>query len=102
MDKLAEDACLSKDHYIRLFKKGTGSTPQQYINQKKIEQAQLILLTEDVIVKSLAYRLGFDDCSYFGRMFRQFTGYSPLLYRKVMKHPSTSGVDAAIAEDFIE
>lgn len=102
LDKLAEDACLSKDHYIRLFKKGTGSTPQQYINQKKIEQAQLILLTEDVIVKSLAYRLGFDDCSYFGRMFRLFTGYSPLQYRKVMKHSFTSGVDAAIAEDFIE
>ncbi len=81
---LAEMACLSKDHYIRLFKKETGYTPQQYICQKKIEQAQLILITEDVAIKNLAYRLGFDDYSYFCRLFRQRTGYTPMQYRTLM------------------
>ena len=82
LDQLAEAACLSKDHYIRLFKKETGCTPQQYINQNKIEQAQLILLTEEVAVKDLAYRLGFEDASYFCRLFRQRTGFTPLQYRE--------------------
>lgn len=82
LNELAEAACLSKDHYIRLFKKETGCTPQQYINQKKIEQAQLILLTEEVAVKDLAYRLGFEDASYFCRLFRQRTGFTPLQYRE--------------------
>lgn len=82
LDQLAEAVSLSKDHYIRLFKREVGCTPQQYINQKKIEQAQLILLTEEVAVKDLAYRLGFEDASYFCRLFRQRTGFTPLQYRE--------------------
>ena len=85
LDHLAESVCLSKDHYIRLFKKETGCTHQHYINQKKIEQAQLILLTEEITVKGLAYRLGFEDPSYFCRLFRQRTGYTPKQYCEVMK-----------------
>lgn len=84
LDTLADTASLSKDHFIRLFKKEIGCTPQQYINQKKMEQAQLILMTEDTPVKNLAYRLGFDDPSYFCRLFRQRTGYTPLQYRETI------------------
>ena len=69
---------------IRLFKKETGNTPQQYINQKKIEQAQLILITEETPIKQLAYQLGFEDPSYFCRLFHQHTGYTPLQYRQAM------------------
>lgn len=84
LDALANTANLSKDHFIRLFKKEIGCTPQQYINQKKVEQAQLVLMTEDIPVKSLAYRLGFEDPSYFCRLFRQRTGYTPSQYRGTM------------------
>ena len=86
LNQLAENANLSKDHFIRLFRKETGYTPQQYINQKKIEQAQLILMTEEVPVKNLSYQLGYEDPSYFCRLFRQHTGYSPLQYREAIFH----------------
>ena len=82
LDNLAETANLSKDHFIRLFKREIGCTPQQYINQKKVEQAQLILVTDDIPIKSLAYQLGFDDPSYFCRLFRLRTGHTPLQYRE--------------------
>lgn len=85
LDQLAEVANLSKDHYIRLFKREVGCTPQQYINRKKIEQAQLILLTDELPVKNVAYMLGFEDHSYFNRLFRLRTGYTPKQYREVMK-----------------
>lgn len=52
IDSLAAISCLSKDHFIRLSKKEVGNTPLQYINQKKIEKAQLILITEDIPVKT--------------------------------------------------
>ena len=84
LELLAKNANLSKDHFIRLFKKETGNTPQQYINQKKIEQAQLILITEETPIKQLAYQLGFEDPSYFCRLFHQRTGYTPLQYRQAM------------------
>lgn len=71
LEKLAELSCLSKDHFIRLFKKGMGTTPLQYVNQKKIEKAQLLLLTEELAVKEIAFRLAFEDYSYFNRLFKK-------------------------------
>lgn len=81
LDELAERACLSKDHLIRLFKKETGTTPFQYVIQKKIEEAQILLVTENIPVKEIAYRLSFDDYSYFNRLFKKMTGFTPLSYR---------------------
>lgn len=81
LDDLAGEACLSKDHFIRLFKKETGITPLKYINQKKIERAQLILVTDDMPVKNVAMSLSFDDYSYFNRLFKKMTGVTPQEYR---------------------
>lgn len=71
LEKLAGISCLSKDHFIRLFKKELGTTPLQYINQKKIEKAQLLLITEELAVKEIAFQLAFDDYSYFNRLFKK-------------------------------
>lgn len=81
LDELADGICLSKDHFIRLFKQETGTTPLQYINQKKIEKAQLILVTDNMPVKNIAFTLGFDDYSYFNRLFKKLTGATPQEYR---------------------
>lgn len=82
LEELANQACLSKDHFIRIFKREMGESPLQYINRKKIERAQLILLTESAQVKNIAFELGYEDHSYFIRIFKKTTGYSPLEYRK--------------------
>lgn len=83
LEKLAEISCLSKDHFIRLFKKELGTTPLQYINQKKIEKAQLLLITEELAVKEIAFQLAFDDYSYFSRLFKKTTGVTPQEYRRL-------------------
>lgn len=79
---LASDACLSDDHFIRLFRSQVGEPPLRYIIRKKVERAQLLLLTDTQAVKSIAYGLGFDDFSYFTRLFRKYTDLSPQAYRK--------------------
>lgn len=83
LEKLAEISCLSKDYFIRLFKKELGTTPLQYINQKKIEKAQLLLITEELAVKEIAFQLAFDDYSYFNRLFKKTTGVTPQEYRRL-------------------
>ena len=49
--------------------------------QKKIEKAQIMLLTEDTIIKEMAYNLGFKDHSYFIRLFKKVTGQTPMEFR---------------------
>lgn len=82
---LAASVFLSEDHFIKLFKQEMCSTPLQYINSKKIEKAQLLLVTENVSVKNIAYRLSFDDYSYFCRIFKKIAGVTPNEYRFTVK-----------------
>ena len=81
IDSLAAISCLSKDHFIRLFRKEVNNTPLQYINQKKIEKAQLILITDSMPVKNISYLLAYEDHSYFNRLFKKLTGVTPQQYR---------------------
>lgn len=81
IDSLAAISCLSKDHFIRLFKKEINNTPLQYINQKKIEKAQLISITDSMPVKNISYLLAYEDHSYFNRLFKKLTGVTPQQYR---------------------
>lgn len=82
LEILANQACLSKDHFIRLFKQEMNMPPLKYINLKKMEKAQLMLATEDLPVKEVAYRLAFEDASYFNRLFKKVTGVTPQEYRR--------------------
>lgn len=83
--ELAQKAFLSTNHFIKLFKQEVHYTPLQYINQKKIEKAQLLLVTDRMSVKNIAYRLSYDDYSYFCRIFKKTTGITPKEYRLTVK-----------------
>ena len=60
---------------------GGVNLADEYINQKKIEKAQLILVTDEMSVKNVAFALSFDDYSYFNRLFKKTTGLTPQEYR---------------------
>jgi AraC-like DNA-binding protein len=86
LEYLAEVSCLTKDHFIRLFKKEMLCTPGKYINKKKIEIAQLKLLIDDASIKDIAYSLGFSNISYFNLTFKKVTGETPGRYKRNI-HP---------------
>lgn len=88
LDSLAAFSCLSKDHLIRIFKREMNMTPLAYVNRKKIEKAQLRLVTETASVKEIAYQLGFEDQTYFNRMFKKITGTTPTGYREASRKPA--------------
>ena len=85
IDQLAKIACMSKDHFIRIFKKETGDTPNAYITKKKMEAAELLLITSDEPIKNVAIKLGYDDCSYFNKTFKKYSGITPQQYRMAHK-----------------
>lgn len=84
VDSLADMCFLTKDHFIRLFKKEVNCTPGKYINRKKMERAQLMILVKDTPIKDIAYSLGIDNISYFNRLFKKVTGETPGQYKKKM------------------
>ena len=81
LDELTAEACLSKDHFIRIFKQTVGETPGSYVIRRKLEQAELLLITTDEPITNIASMLGFEDTSYFVRLFRQHIGVAPQQYR---------------------
>ncbi|RKO69866.1 AraC family transcriptional regulator [Sphingobacterium puteale] len=93
IDQLADLIFLSKDHLIRLFKKHMNDTPVSYMNRKKIEKAQLMMLVDDSSIQELSFRLGFENISYFNRLFKKVTGETPTSYKRsvatLTNEPST-------------
>lgn len=83
--ELASIACMSENHFIRLFKREMGCTPLKYINSKKIEKAQLLLLTSDVPIREIALELSMDNISYFNRIFKEYMGKTPGEYKKLFR-----------------
>lgn len=81
ISELSGLCCLTDDHFIRLFRKEMNCTPIQYINQKKIEKAQLMLIIDERPIKDIAYHLSFDNISYFNRLFKKNTGMTPGQYK---------------------
>jgi AraC family transcriptional regulator len=82
ISELACMACLSSDHFTRTFKKVIGLTPLDYINLKRVEKAQLLLVTTNLPMKEILEKTGFNSASYFNRIFKRITGVTPMVYRK--------------------
>ena len=82
VNDIAGMACLSKDHFSKVFKSITGMAPCDYIIRKRIERAQFLLLTTELSQKEIIEQTGFKSASYFSRIFKQITTYTPERYRK--------------------
>lgn len=76
VEQLAEQAYLSKYHFMRLFKAQTGSTVHAYVRQKRLLHAAR-LIREGASVGKAAADSGFGDYSAFHRAFRESFGISP-------------------------
>ena len=81
LDELAKVACLSKFHFLRLFKLLFHKTPHQFINEVRAEKAKELLQGSELEVQAIAKSVGFRDSSSFSRMFYQQVGVYPSQYR---------------------
>ncbi|WP_285059777.1 helix-turn-helix domain-containing protein [Pedobacter ginsengisoli] len=79
---LAERIHLNSEYFSRLFEQYTGSRPLSYINEKRIERAQYLILTSQAKYIEIARMTGFESLSHFSRTFKKVTGMSPKAYRK--------------------
>ena len=78
---LSDLACLSEDYFSRIFLETFGVRPVEFINRKRIEKAQLLLLTTQFSQKEIADQLGFAELSYFSKIFKKYTQLTPKQFK---------------------
>lgn len=77
----ADKLCLSSNYFGDMFKKETGKTPQEYIQEKVIELAKERMSDRRETVSRVAYSLGFQYPQHFCRLFKKRVGCTPNEYR---------------------
>ncbi len=77
----ADKLCLSSNYFGDMFKKETGKSPQEYIQEKVIELAKERIFGTADTVSQIAYSLGFQYPQHFCRLFKKRVGYTPSEYR---------------------
>ncbi|MCW3122253.1 MAG: uncharacterized protein JWQ38_1745 [Flavipsychrobacter sp.] len=82
VDELASQFAVSGRNFIRRFKKATGNTPLHYVQRVRIESAKKMLETNSAPVQNILFDVGYEDMSTFRKLFKKYTGLSPVDYRK--------------------
>lgn len=77
---------ISESYCARVFKQAYDCSLTTYLIQKKIGEAQTLLLTSDMSVKEIGDSVGYHNQSYFSKIFTQTVGTSPLRYQKMYCH----------------
>lgn len=78
IEQLSREVSLTKDAFIRLFRRQTGQTPTDYIIRQRVQHAQMQFISGKRSVKQVALSLGYENVSYFGRLFKKVTDVSPM------------------------
>ena len=81
LDEIAESIGISPTHLSKLFKKETGQCLQDYINEERVYRAANLLMYSELPLMEIAEYVHFPSQSYFGKIFKQFKGVSPRVFR---------------------
>ena len=79
--QMADSAGFSPKYFCRVFHEVTHYTPMEYLNQYRINRAAEMLLGTDESIEDIAYDCGFNDISYFIKLFKRYKNKTPLKYR---------------------
>ena len=82
LQDIADQVHLHPNYLCALFRKYTGQTIFEHLNQIRVEKAAKLLRTDDQSISQVAELCGFDSTSFFSRKFKQIMGTTPKAYSK--------------------
>lgn len=85
LESIAADFDISVRSLNRNFKKATGKSPMQYLQQIRIDNAKELLKSTNLSISEVAYSVGYPDSSYFSALFRKQISLSPKEYRRLVR-----------------
>lgn len=83
VEQLAKICNFHPNYFIKFFKIHTGIPPIQYINRVRLEKAKELVMHKEINISEIANMIGFNDLCHFSKSFKNYTGFSPLEYRKI-------------------
>ena len=87
LDDLSKKFYFSSYYLARKFKEETGYTINQYIINRRMGEAERMLLFEDFSIKEIAKRNGYANVQHFYSTFKKYTGCTPIEFRNFyLKH----------------
>ena len=87
LKNLASQLNVNPSYLSTLFKKETGSTLTEYVNQKRIEHAIFLLNSSSLQIQMIAQYSGIPDVNYFTKTFKKIIGITPKEYRDKITNP---------------
>ena len=82
LEEIAASTYLSKTYLSSLFKKETRYSISEYINIVRIERSKSLLMEENLSIIEIANLCGFEDQSYFTKVFKNIVGITPKKFRE--------------------
>ena len=86
LDDIAKEGFLSSSYLSKLFKSEMKINLSTYINNVRVEKSKLLLLDDSLSIMDVATMVGFEEQSYFSKVFRNVTGVSPGKFRQLKGH----------------
>jgi len=81
LEHIARACGTNRTSLTERFRQATGQTVLQYLEQLRMQAAQALILETKLPVAEIANRVGYENLSHFGRLFKKTTGFSPSRYR---------------------
>lgn len=83
LNELSLKACMSPYYFSRMFKKETGYSPYEYVTTIRLNHAKNLLKTTNLLIKEIAFMIGFNSESNFVTCFKEHVGLTPSEFRKI-------------------
>ncbi len=81
LDDVARHVHLNPAYFSSIFKQCCGSSFKEYLNMVRVEESKRLLANTDYSIIDIAIATGFEDQSYFSKVFKKYTGLTPKQYR---------------------
>ena len=82
LQQISSHACLSRYHFLRLFRQAFNKTPHQYLVERRIEKAKELLSSDELRVTDVCFEVGFQSLGSFSTLFHKSVGHAPITYRE--------------------
>lgn len=82
VNELAARFDMSPNYFSSIFKKEMNQSAVNYITEYRVQKAREYLEASDWSVVEIARKVGYEDNQYFFRVFKKYTGLTPLQYRQ--------------------